>query len=116
MFKDILSSLLGSVEGSTAAFLAGMDGLLVEHCCRAEGQEPDLEQLAADCTQLIKNGSGLLDDLHELVLSGTSQRLVLRLIPESYFVGLVLSPQALAGQARYALCKLQSALEKEIGD
>jgi hypothetical protein len=30
-------------------------------------------------------------------------------------VGLVLSPQAISGQARFELFKLQSSLEKEIG-
>jgi predicted regulator of Ras-like GTPase activity (Roadblock/LC7/MglB family) len=114
MFKDILEGLLKRVDGSMAAFLAGSDGLIIEQCCREGHDGLDLEQLAADCTQIIRNGSGMLDDLAEVALSGTNQRLILRLLAGSYFVVLIISGSAMTGRARYELLKLQSSLEAEI--
>jgi predicted regulator of Ras-like GTPase activity (Roadblock/LC7/MglB family) len=114
MFKDILGDLLRRVDGSTAAFLAGLDGLIIDRCTREESSSLNLEQIAADCTMMIKNSRGLLDHLNEAFLCGTEQRLVLRLIPGSCFVVLLLSRKALTGRARYELQKLQSTLEAEI--
>jgi predicted regulator of Ras-like GTPase activity (Roadblock/LC7/MglB family) len=114
MFKDILGDLLRRVDGSAAAFLAGMDGLIIEHCSHEGYSGLNLEQIAADCTSMIKSSRGLLDHLNEAILYSTDQRLLLRLIPSSYFVVLLLSTTALTGRARYELQKLQSSLEAEI--
>lgn len=117
MFKQLLENLLDNVDGAVVGLVGGLDGLLVDHVSRQDGYSH--EQMAADCTQLLKSAmqtaaSLPAGSLQELSLSTRELRLVLRLLSESYFVALLLSESANLGRARFELRKMHFDLEKEL--
>lgn len=117
MFKQLLEGLLHSVDGAVGAFVVGLDGLLVESCGRSG--DFNFEQLAADCSVLLKHSFAATASLpsrslEELSLVTDNLRVVVRLLADSYFVVLLLSDTAHLGRARFELRKIHFELEKEL--
>jgi predicted regulator of Ras-like GTPase activity (Roadblock/LC7/MglB family) len=117
VFKHLLENLLQRVAGSETAMVVGLDGLVVDSFTRHDNG--NLEQLAADSSSLIKSGLATTASLssaalQELTLITGGQRIIMRLLTDSYFVMLLLSDSANLGLARFELRKAQFDLEKEL--
>lgn len=118
MFKETLTSILERTEGSLGALIMGTDGIAVEKVLSAEGREANLDVTAAEFTTLVRATQRAsrdmgLGDLHELVVSLASVKVVMRLINREYFLVLAVRPDGNWGRGRFELLKAELELAKE---
>ena len=112
-----MEKLIGQIDGAVAVCVTGLDGLLIDHY--SLDVQFDFEQLVADCSQLLKNGTTTTESLsfgplREVSLVTERMRIVLRLLADSYFVALILSDNAHIGRARFRLRKIHLELERKL--
>jgi predicted regulator of Ras-like GTPase activity (Roadblock/LC7/MglB family) len=116
MFRDLLESITGKVEGTLGAIVMGMDGISVEKCF-PDGSV-NIESLAAEYTPLLRASSNASQDigqgpLQELIVSTNSNIIAIRMITSEYFLLLLLKEDGNIGRARFELRKARCALATE---
>jgi len=118
MFKEALQSMVEKTDGALGALIMGADGLPVEKFFSDEGNEANLDVVAAEFTSLVRSagrsGKDLdLGNLHELVVALDNVTFVMRLFNRDYFAVLALKPEGNLGRGRYELRKAELILAKE---
>lgn len=105
MFAETLRKVVDNVDGGIAAVVMGLDGIPVESYVRQQNAG-DINTIAMEFSfilgQVRKAGDSLqVGGLEELTVKAQRLVLVCRMISPTYFVAVVLSPEANFGKARY---------------
>ena len=100
---EILAGLTDQVDGSLAAAVGGMDGLIVEH---AGGARDELAAFVAELTNVLASGamalSGRLDGgpLQEVILGAERRLAYVRILNADLYCVLLLEASGNIGKAR----------------
>ena len=108
VFGDLLSKLVRSVPGATAAVIMSYDGIPLEEFKRSDDIALDLQTLAVEYSSLVKdikkNAANLgTEGLQEITIRTERWTLIIRLVNEEYFALLALDSSAYFGKGRYLL-------------
>jgi predicted regulator of Ras-like GTPase activity (Roadblock/LC7/MglB family) len=107
MFKEALQRVVDGTDGGMAGLLMDFEGIPVESYS-TEGSELDIEAVGAEASVLVKaiqRASEMLDAGATREVSFRSDKMVtlIRVINETYFVALALSPEGNFGKGRFLL-------------
>lgn len=100
---EILTVLTGQVDGSVAAAVAGMDGLVIE---QAGGMRSELAAFVAEMTNVLTSGTGALSGrlkggpLQEVILSAELYVAYVRILSADLYCVLLLDAGGNIGKAR----------------
>jgi predicted regulator of Ras-like GTPase activity (Roadblock/LC7/MglB family) len=110
MFQAMLREVVDGTDGAIAGLLMGFDGITVDSYTRDEGSlgAEGLEALGSEYSQIlgqIKQAVVALElgEAREVAVSAENMTTVIRLLNESYFIALALSPTGNLGKGRYLL-------------
>ncbi|MEW6210376.1 MAG: roadblock/LC7 domain-containing protein, partial [Acidobacteriota bacterium] len=89
-FKDNLTQIIDRIEGSAAAAILGIDGLVIERYTKDLDPSLDLELIAIEFTNLLRRSMHTasdteLGDLREMVVATDRLTFLLRPITAEYF-------------------------------
>ncbi len=117
MLDDVLEELLGRVEGCRAAFLLGLDGMIVAGS--GEGGREAWELAAASYADLTRRAARVNEEAAlgvpaELVVCSAAGTLALRVVRSDYAILVALGPGGSLGRARFELRKAAERLETEL--
>ncbi len=106
-FEKILSDIVNSVPGSIAATLMGFDGIAVAHHVK-EKSAIDIETLAVEYTRTISEivrtaGAINAGNIQEITLTTNNYFIIFNVLPDNYFVALLLKDNSNLGKGRYIL-------------
>ncbi len=118
MFKEKLEKIIERTEGALGALIMGADGIEVEKVLRAEGQQTNLDVVAAEFASLVRSaqrtgGETGLGSLRELNVVLDNAIFVIRLFNREYFVVLAIEPDGNFGRGRFELRKTELELSRE---
>src|ERR1041384_7607033 len=107
MFKEALQSVVDGTDGSLAGLLMDFEGIPVETYARTDSGF-DIESVGAEVSVVVKaiqRASEMLDAGSTREVAFRSDKLVtlIRVINESYFVAIALTPEGNLGKGRYLL-------------
>ena len=113
-FDKILKDIVESIEGAIGAAVMGFDGILVAKYLR-DKSGLDIESLAIEFSKVISESSRIsksvnVGNLMEISLSAKDHCLVFYILPDNYFVTLLLNEGASIGKGRYILKRNASEL------
>ena len=116
MFRDVLSSLQNSVEGTIAVSLIGLDGIAVE---TINDHDVPLDILGAEFGSFIKSIRHTNTELNTgevLQFSLVTEKYITFLseVTPEYYILLVLRPDGNYGRARFELTKAKYLLRDEL--
>jgi predicted regulator of Ras-like GTPase activity (Roadblock/LC7/MglB family) len=110
MFQAMLREVVDGTDGAIAGLLMGFDGITVDSYTRDEGSlgAEGLEALGSEYSQIlgqIKQAVVALElgEAREVAVSAENMTTVIRLLNESYFIALAISPTGNLGKGRYLL-------------
>ena len=110
MFQAMLREVVEGTDGAIAGLLMGFDGITVDSYTRDEGSLgiEGLEALGSEYSQIlgqIKQAVVALElgEAREVAVSAENMTTVIRLLNESYFIALAMSPTGNLGKGRYLL-------------
>lgn len=118
MFREPLEQIIERTDGCIGALIMGIDGIAVEKVMTTDGDDANLDIVAAEFTSLVRTAqrtgtdSGL-GNLRELVVSSEKAIVVMRLLNREYFMVIALKPDGNLGRSRYELRKVELELAKE---
>jgi predicted regulator of Ras-like GTPase activity (Roadblock/LC7/MglB family) len=118
MFKEALQSVVDGTDGGLAGLLMDFEGIPVETYSRGESGF-DIESVGAEVSVVVKaiqRASEMLDAGATREVAFRSDKLVtlIRVINESYFVAMALSPDGNLGKGRYLLRIVAPQLAEEL--
>lgn len=110
MFQETLREVVEGTDGAIAGLLMGFDGITVDSYTRDQGAlgSDGLEALGSEYSQIlgqIKQAVLALElgEAREVAVSAENMTTVIRLLNESYFIALAMSPTGNVGKGRYLL-------------
>ena len=110
MFQAMLREVVEGTDGAIAGLLMGFDGITVDSYTRDQGTlgSDGLEALGSEYSQIlgqIKQAALALElgEAREVAVSAENMTTVIRLLNESYFIALAMSPTGNLGKGRYLL-------------
>lgn len=117
-FAQSLEKVINKIEGSAAAAILGIDGIMIERCVRDLDPALDVELVAIEFTNLLRRAMGTasdteLGDLNEMIVATDLVTFLLRPITSEYFLLLALNPGGNVGRARFELRRTQLDLKEE---
>lgn len=117
-FAESLEKIVDKIEGSAAAAILGVDGIMIERCVRDLDPSLDIELVAIEFSNLLRRAivtasDTELGDLTEMVVATDLLTFLLRPITSEYFLLLALNPGGNVGRARFELRKTQLDLKEE---
>lgn len=115
-FKDTLTGLLESIDGSIAGFFCGIDGIGVENVTYAPGIEPVLTEV--ELTTVLKVVNDVANNLKtgavvRLILETEKMNFIIEQFNPDYFLCVLLKPDGNVGRGRIELKKLAKELRRE---
>ncbi|MFZ5894491.1 MAG: roadblock/LC7 domain-containing protein [Myxococcota bacterium] len=118
MFKEALQSVVDGTDGGLAGLLMDFEGIPVETYSKADSVF-DIESVGAEVSVVVKaiqRASEMLDAGPTREVAFRSDKLVtlIRVINESYFVAVALSPEGNLGKGRYLLRIVAPQLAEEL--
>ena len=118
MFKEALQTAVDGTDGGLAGLLMDFEGIPVETYSRPDS-EFDIESVGAEVSVIIKaiqRASEMLDAGSTREVAFKSDKLVtlIRVINDTYFVAMALSPSGNLGKGRYLLRVLAPQLADEL--
>lgn len=118
MFRDAIRNVVEGVDGGLAGMLMDFEGIAVDSYVR-DGASFDIEAVGAEASVLVKSiqrASEMLDAGGTREVSIRSDRLVtlIRVLNDTYFLALTLSPEGNLGKARYLLRVSAPAIVREL--
>lgn len=117
MLDDVLKELLERVEGCRAAFLLGLDGMIIAGS--GEGGREAWELAAASYADLTRRAAGMNEEAGlgvpvELVVGSASGTLAMRMVRSDCAILVALAPGGSLGRARFELRKASERLQSEL--
>jgi predicted regulator of Ras-like GTPase activity (Roadblock/LC7/MglB family) len=118
MFKEALRNIVEGTDGGLAGLLMDFEGIPVETYSRNESSV-DIESVGAEVSVVVKaiqRATQMLDAGETREVAFKSDKLVtlIRVINESYFVAVALTPEGNLGKGRYLLRVLAPELADEL--
>jgi predicted regulator of Ras-like GTPase activity (Roadblock/LC7/MglB family) len=118
MFKEALQSVVDGTDGGLAGLLMDFEGIPVETYSKPNAVF-DIESVGAEVSVVVKaiqRASEMLDAGETREVAFRSDRLVtlIRVINETYFVAVALSPEGNLGKGRYLLRIVAPKLAEEL--
>jgi predicted regulator of Ras-like GTPase activity (Roadblock/LC7/MglB family) len=118
MFKEALRSAVDGTDGGLAGLLMDFEGIPVETYSRTDSGF-DIESVGAEVSVVVKaiqRASEMLDAGAAREVAFRSDKLVtlIRVINESYFVAMALTPEGNLGKGRYLLRIIAPRLADEL--
>ena len=118
MFKEALQSAVDGTDGGLAGLLMDFEGIPVETYSK-DGAGFDIESVGAEVSVVVKaiqRASEMLDagTTHEVAFRSDKLVTLIRVINETYFVAMALSPEGNLGKGRYLLRVLAPRLADEL--
>jgi predicted regulator of Ras-like GTPase activity (Roadblock/LC7/MglB family) len=116
MFKEALQTAVDGTDGGRAGLLMDFEGIPVETYSR-DGF--DIESVGVEVSVVVKaiqRASEMLDAgaTHEVAFKSEKLVTLIRVINETYFVAMALSPDGNLGKGRYLLRLLAPQLAEEL--
>jgi predicted regulator of Ras-like GTPase activity (Roadblock/LC7/MglB family) len=118
MFKEALRNIVEGTDGGLAGLLMDFEGIPVETYSRKEATV-DIESVGAEVSVVVKaiqRATEMLDAGETREVAFKSDKLVtlIRVINESYFVAVTLTPEGNLGKGRYLLRVIAPELADEL--
>lgn len=118
MFKKALEGINERTDGALGSLIMGIDGISVEKVMLPEGEDTNIDVVAAELTSLVRNAQRVGRDtgfgsMREMILSFEDMHVVARLVSNDYFVVLALQPEGNLGRGRFELRKAELDLARE---
>lgn len=118
MFKEALRSVVDATDGGLAGLLMDFEGIPVETYARSDSAF-DIESVGAEVSVVVKaiqRATEMLDAGATREVAFRSDKLVtlIRVINESYFVAMALTPEGNLGKGRYLLRIVAPKLAEEL--
>jgi len=109
--RDLLSTIVQSVDGSLAAIIMAYDGIPIDEVT-VEQSEFDMQLLSVEYATVLKEIKRAVDvikmgNLEEVSITTTRTCLVVRILNDDLFAALIMSRDGNIGKGRYML-KLKS--------
>ena len=122
MFQTLLKEVTDSVEGGFATLVMDFEGIAVDSYTKPgaqSGSEFDIGTIGAEFSVVIKSiqrASEMLEagDASEVTIQAAKVTTLIRVVSDTYFVALAMSPDANIGKARYVLRTTVPTLAKEL--
>lgn len=118
-FREHMQRIVESVPGATACTIMGSDGIAID-TYEVGNTELDVSnlfvELSSTAQQLWRSDSAVEQTgaPQELVIAAERLTAVLRPVTDEYFLGVVLSPSALVGKARFMMRVMTPKIRKEL--
>ncbi len=117
MFAAKLKSAVDSVKGGEAVILMGFDGIPVDSYEVREGI--DIETIGMELSVVLKEVRKAAEMLEsgqasELTVRTDKMATVLRVVNDSYFLAMTISPEGNVGKAKYLLRVLGPDLSEDL--
>ncbi len=105
--RDVLNSILSSVDGALAAFIMAYDGIPIAESI-LEQSEFDLQLLSVEYATILKEIKRSIDviklgDLEEVTISTSHTSVVVRILNNDLFAALIIRRDGNIGRGRYML-------------
>lgn len=118
LFKQALQSAVDATTGGLAGLLMDFEGIAVETYSRAPA-EFDIEAVGAEVSVVVKaiqRATEMLDagDTREVAFKSDKLVTLIRVINDSYFVAMALTPDGNLGKGRYLLRLMAPQLKQEL--
>ena len=118
MFKDALQGVVEGTDGGLAGLLMDFEGIPVESYTR-QASPFDIEAVGAEVSVVVKaiqRATEMLDAGATSEVSFRSEKMVtlVRVINDTYFVAMTMSPEGNLGKGRYLLRVMAPALAQEL--
>jgi predicted regulator of Ras-like GTPase activity (Roadblock/LC7/MglB family) len=118
MFKEALRNIVEGTDGGLAGLLMDFEGIPVETYSRKDSSL-DIESVGAEVSVVVKaiqRATEMLDAGETREVAFKSDKLVtlIRVINESYFVAVALTPEGNLGKGRYLLRVLAPEFADEL--
>jgi predicted regulator of Ras-like GTPase activity (Roadblock/LC7/MglB family) len=118
MFKEALERAVSGTEGGIAGLLMDFEGIPLESYSK-DGAQLDIETVGAEVSVVVKaiqRATEMLDAGATNEVSFRSEKMVtlVRVINQTYFVAMTLSPDGNLGKGRYLLRVLAPSLAQEL--
>ncbi|MGC4089767.1 MAG: roadblock/LC7 domain-containing protein [Polyangiaceae bacterium] len=118
MFKEALQSVVDGTDGGLAGLLMDFEGIPVETYSKPNAVF-DIEQVGAEISVVVKaiqRASEMLDagTTHEVAFRSDKLVTLIRVINETYFVAMALTPEGNLGKGRYMLRVVAPQLAEEL--
>lgn len=118
MFKEALQTAVDGTDGGLAGLLMDFEGIPLESYSR-EGATLDIELVGIEASVVVKaiqRANEMLDAGPTREIAFKSDKLVtlIRIINQTYFVALALTPEGNLGKGRYLLRVLAPELAQEL--
>lgn len=107
MFKDALRELVEKTDGGQASLLMDSSGIALESYAR-DGAQVDIDTVGVEFSVVIgaiKRASEMLEagPAREMVVSTEKMLTLIRMVNDSYFLALTMSPDGNFGKGRYLM-------------
>lgn len=118
MFKEALQNVVHQTDGGLAGLLMDFEGIPLESYSK-EGMSFDIESVGVEASVVVKaiqRASEMLDagPTREIAIKSDKLLTLIRIINQTYFVALALTPEGNLGKGRYQLRLLAPELAKEL--
>jgi predicted regulator of Ras-like GTPase activity (Roadblock/LC7/MglB family) len=118
MFKEALQRAVTGTEGGIAGLLMDFEGIPLESYAK-DGASLDIETVGAEVSVVVKaiqRANEMLDAGATNEVSFRSEKMVtlVRVINETYFVAMTMSPEGNLGKGRYLLRVMAPSLAQEL--
>ena len=107
MFKEALRELVEKTDGGQASLLMDSSGIALESYSR-EGVQVDIDTVGVEFSVVIgaiKRASEMLEagEAREMIVSTGKMLTIIRMVNDSYFLALTMSPEGNFGKGRYLM-------------
>ncbi len=118
MFKEALQGAVEATDGGIAGLLMDFEGIPLESYAK-EGAPFDIEAVGAEVSVVVKaiqRATEMLEagDTREVAFKSEKMVTLIRVINESYFVAMTMSPDGNFGKGRFMLRVLGPKLREEL--
>lgn len=107
MFRDVLTDLVGKLDGSLCAVMMGSDGIMVEQVS-ADKSGFDPEVVAMELSVVLREVVKTMKQIdagrtEEILIRSAAITAIVRVLTDEYFVALALRPGTNLGKGRFLL-------------
>jgi predicted regulator of Ras-like GTPase activity (Roadblock/LC7/MglB family) len=116
-FKNLLSEMIGNVDGAIGAGLVGVDGIVIDQIS-LKGSF-NISDVGAEYATIIKNAKKAsesfgLGKTNEILISTEKAMMIMNTVGSNYFVAIALELDGNLGRGRLEVKKAIPKLEKEL--
>ncbi|MDO3376761.1 roadblock/LC7 domain-containing protein [Geoalkalibacter halelectricus] len=118
MFAEVLRTLVEETSGAIGAVVMGYDGIAIDqHLRPVEGVDLGLVAVEyANILKEVKKAAEILQtgELEEVTILTGGYQILIRILSEDYFIGLLMRREGNAGKGRFLLMREAPGLRAEL--